>query len=58
MDEQNTPALLSEYLKLLHLLAEVRRRFPSDDSPEVLVVTRQLERIEMRIREGSPPDPN
>jgi hypothetical protein len=56
MDQHDTPALLDEYLRLLHLLAEVRERFPSDDSPEVLAVTRRIEKLEMRIREGSRPD--
>jgi hypothetical protein len=42
--------LLEKYLQLLHLLAEVRERFPSDGSPEVQVVSKQLERLETEIR--------
>ena len=48
--------LLDQYLQVLHLLTEVRTRFPSDDAPEVLVVTKQLERLEIQIRAISPPD--
>ena len=46
--------LLDEYLRVLHLWAEVRSRFPSDNSPEVLVVTKQLERLETQIRAARP----
>jgi hypothetical protein len=55
MGTDDHPDLLEEYLRLLHLLEEVRSRFPSDNSPEVLVVTKQLERLETQIRAMSPP---
>jgi hypothetical protein len=47
--------LLAQYLQLLHSLSEIRSRLPSDDSPEVLVVTKQLELLETQIRTASLP---
>jgi hypothetical protein len=48
--------LLDQYLQLLRLLSEVRERFPSDDSPEVVLVSNQLARLETRIRAVSAPE--
>ena len=50
MSADDYSGLLDQYLELLHLLAEVRSRFPSENSPEVSVVTKQLKRLETQIR--------
>lgn len=56
MENHNATSLLAEYLRVLHLLAEVRSRFPSDNSPEALVITKQLEKVEAQIRASSQPE--
>jgi hypothetical protein len=58
MDSDDHRSLLDQYLKWLRVLSEVRERFPSDDSPEVVIVTNQLARLETRIRAVSPPEPD